>query len=93
MDFYKHLACVRHCAGHQGDEDEHDTGLASKELTVEWKSDPGGEEYELLKGKDQVFLNFVSLAAHPSCLLSSLLNEWVNKWDCDGHGAREWSKE
>lgn len=42
--------------------DENDMGVASKEFTVEWENGPGVEERELLKGKNHVFLLFVSLA-------------------------------
>lgn len=41
--------------------DEKDMGVVSKEFTVEWENGPGVEEREL-KGKNHVFLLFVSLA-------------------------------
>lgn len=41
---------------------ENDVGVTSKEFTVEWENGPGVEEHELLKGKNHVFLLFVSLA-------------------------------
>lgn len=37
-------------------------GLANKEFPAEWENDPGVEEHELLKGKNEVFLISVSLA-------------------------------